>query len=66
MYKCEPVVTGVHAGLECGILLEKKKDMDCVSVGPNILNIHTTGEKLELASVERTRELLLKVIAHKE
>ena len=65
-YGQNPVVTGVHAGLECGILLEKKKDLDCVSVGPNILNIHTTKEKLDLASVERTRELIIKVMEIKE
>ncbi len=66
LYKKEPIVCGVHAGLECGILLEKKKDLDCVSIGPNILNIHTTREKLDLESVERTRELILKVISEKE
>ena len=65
-YGQNPVVTGVHAGLECGILIEKKKGLDCVSVGPNILNIHTTKEKLDLASVERTRELVLKVMEIKE
>ncbi|MCR4647706.1 MAG: beta-Ala-His dipeptidase [Lachnospiraceae bacterium] len=65
LYKKDPVVCGVHAGLECGILLEKKKDLDCVSIGPNILNIHTTRERLDLESVERTRELILKVISEK-
>ena len=65
-YGQNPVVTGVHAGLECGILIEKKKELDAVSVGPNILNIHTTREKLDLASVERTRELVIKVMQIKE
>ena len=46
-------------------LIDKKKDLDCVSVGPNILNIHTTSEKLDLASVERTRKLILDVLAYK-
>lgn len=64
-YDNEPVVCGVHAGLECGILIDKKKNLDCVSVGPNILNIHTTSEKLDLASVERTRKLILDVLAYK-
>jgi len=56
----------VHAGLECGILIDKKNDLDCVSIGPNILNIHTTGEKLDLESVERTRKLLFEVISKKD
>ena len=59
----EPVVCGVHAGLECGILLEKKEGLDAVSIGPNILNIHTTKEKLDLKSVERVKKLVDKVIA---
>ena len=65
-YGKEPVVCGVHAGLECGILISKKKELDCVSIGPNILNIHTTGEKLDLESVERTRKLLFDVISKKD
>lgn len=63
LYGEKPQVLGVHAGLECGIILSKKENIDAVSVGPNILNIHTTNEKLDLKSVERTRELLFKVIA---
>lgn len=59
------IVTGVHAGLECGILLSKKSDLDCVSIGPDIYNIHTTHEKLDLKSVERTMAVLRKVISTK-
>lgn len=56
------VITGVHAGLECGILISKKNNLDCISIGPDILNIHTTKEKLDLKSVERTVLLLRKII----
>ncbi|MBO4310852.1 MAG: beta-Ala-His dipeptidase [Lachnospiraceae bacterium] len=66
LYKKEPVVCGVHAGLECGILVSKKSDLDCVSVGPNILCIHTTEEKLDLSSVERTVKLIRDVISSKD
>ena len=66
LYNKEPLVCGVHAGLECGILIDKKSDLDCVSIGPNILNIHTTSEKLDLDSVERTGKLLFKVISKKD
>ena len=62
----KPLVTGVHAGLECGILRDKIKDLDCVSIGPNILNIHTVKEKLDLASCERTERLVLEVLKQKE
>lgn len=66
LYGKDPVVEGVHAGLECGILIEKKKEIDCVSIGPDILNIHTVKEKLDLASTERTFKLLVKVIGTKD
>ncbi|MBO7375392.1 MAG: aminoacyl-histidine dipeptidase [Lachnospiraceae bacterium] len=65
LYGEKPVVTGVHAGLECGILRDKIKDLDCVSIGPNILNIHTVKERLDLASCERTEKLVLEVLKNK-
>ncbi len=57
-----PVVTAIHAGLECGILAGKIKNMDAVSFGPNILHAHTPKERMEVASVERCWELLKKVL----
>lgn len=65
-YGKEPKVTVIHAGLECGILLEKNPKFDCISFGPDILDIHTTRERLDVASVERTWNYLLAVLADKE
>lgn len=62
MYGKEPLVNALHAGLECGILSEKIPDLDCVSFGPDIFDIHTTKEKLSLSSAERTWELILKIV----
>lgn len=62
-YGHTPEVTVIHAGLECGILIEKKPDLDAVSFGPNIPDIHTTRERLEVESVRRTWEYLLAVLA---
>ena len=50
----DPVVRVIHAGLECGVLGAKIPDLDCVSTGPNILEIHTVRERMEIASVQRT------------
>ena len=55
----EPVVNSIHAGLECGILADKLKGLDVVSMGPDILDIHTPKERLDIASVERTWKLIL-------
>lgn len=65
-YGHEPEVTVIHAGLECGILLEKNPKLDAISFGPDILDIHTTRERLDVKSVERTWKYILAVLADKE
>ncbi len=62
MFGAEPKVMAIHAGLECGLLSEKIRDLDCVSVGPQMHDIHTSREKLEIASTERTWNFLLEVL----
>ncbi|MBR4581662.1 MAG: aminoacyl-histidine dipeptidase, partial [Lachnospiraceae bacterium] len=66
LYGGEPVVTGVHAGLECGILAEKIDGLEAVSIGPNIKEIHTTREKLDIQSTIRTWDFILGVLAKKD
>ncbi|MBQ9110945.1 MAG: beta-Ala-His dipeptidase [Oscillospiraceae bacterium] len=61
-YGREPVVAGIHAGLECGIFSKKIKDADAVSFGPDIENIHTPKERLNIASVQRTWEFLKEIL----
>lgn len=56
----------IHAGLECGVISSKIDDFDCVSIGPNMLNIHTTEEHLDIASTKRMWEFLLKVLQEKD
>ena len=62
MFGKEPKVVAIHAGLECGLLSEKLPGLDCVSVGPQMHDIHTSREKLEIASTERTWKFLLEVL----
>ena len=61
-YGRKPEISVIHAGLECGLFSDKLKGLDCVSIGPDILDIHTVNEKLDIASTERTWELLLNVL----
>ena len=51
--------TPLHAGLECGILSGKLPELDCISLGPDLTDIHTPRERLHIASTERTWRLLL-------
>ncbi len=62
MYNAEPQVLAIHAGLECGLLGEKLPGLDCVSIGPQMHDIHTSRERLEIASTERVWNFLLKVL----
>jgi len=57
-----PEVVAIHAGLECGLLSEKLPGLDCVSIGPDMQDIHTSRERLNIASTERTWKFLLKVL----
>lgn len=61
-YGTEPVVYAVHAGVECGIFADKIDNLDCVSFGPELKNIHTTRETMNIASVQRTWNLLLETL----
>ena len=62
LYGKEPVVEGIHAGLECGIFASKLEELDAVSFGPQMQNIHTTNEVLSVSSTKRTWELVLKTL----
>ena len=62
MYGEAPKVVAIHAGLECGLLSEKIPGLDCVSIGPQMFDIHTSREKLDIASTERTWKYLLEVL----
>ena len=62
MFDKEPEVVAIHAGLECGLFSEKLPGLDCVSIGPQMHDIHTSREKLEIASTERTWKFLLEVL----
>ena len=62
MYGSSPEIVIIHAGLECGIFSEKIEGLDCVSIGPNNYDIHTTEERLSLSSLKRVWEFLLQVL----
>ncbi len=59
----EARVDVIHAGLECGIIYSKLPDMDIISIGPDMKDIHSPSERLNLASVELFWRTLEKLIA---
>jgi dipeptidase D len=62
MFSDELKVEAVHAGLECGLFIEKLPGLDAVSVGPTVFDVHTPQEKLDLASFYKVWLLLLNVL----
>ncbi len=61
-YSKDVKVNAIHAGLECGIFVNKIPNLDAVSIGPNLFDVHTYNEKLSISSVDRTYKLLLNVL----
>ncbi len=62
LYGKEPEVQVIHAGLECGLFYEKIPGLDCVSIGPDMKDIHTSEEKLSISSVQRVWDYLVEVL----
>lgn len=62
IYEKDARMEGIHAGLECGLLAGKIPNLDCVSMGPDILDIHTASERLSISSTKRVYEFLIEYL----
>lgn len=62
IFKRQPIVETIHAGLECGILLSKKPELEIVSIGPDIKDIHSVHEKLSIESARRSFQYVLDIL----
>lgn len=65
-YGKKPVLEAIHAGLECGILAGKIHDLDCVSIGPDLENVHTAEESMSIDSVGRVWAYLVDVLTSED
>ncbi len=65
-YGEKPKVEAIHAGLECGLLAGKIENLDCVSFGPQMNDIHTTEETLSISSTARVWEYLVELLETKD
>ncbi len=54
----KPEITATHGGLECGLFMDKRPDFDCVSIGPELHEVHSVRERLSIASTERLYHIL--------
>ena len=59
----EAAVAATHGGLECGLFIEKLPGLDCLSIGPDMRDIHSSAERLNIPSVERLYNLITEFLA---
>lgn len=62
IYEKEPKIEAIHAGLECGILAGKIDGLDGISIGPDMVGIHTFEEKLSISSTKRVFEFVVELL----
>ena len=63
LYNKEPIVEAIHAGLECGLFLDViSNDLDMIAIGPNMHDVHTPDEHLELDSAARVYSFLIETL----
>ena len=62
MFDKDIEIITIHAGLECAFFYKKIKGIDAISIGPDMWNVHTTGEKLSISSTEREWKYLLELL----
>ena len=58
----EPIVRSIHAGLECGLFLEKYPGMDMISFGPTLRGVHSPDEKVDIETVEKWWKHLVDIL----
>lgn len=58
----EPKIDAIHAGLECGLLKEKMADVDMISFGPNLYDVHTPQEHMSITSVQNVWEFIQRLL----
>lgn len=64
LYGTDPKVKAIHAGLECGLFLEKYPSLDMISFGPTLRGVHSPDERMLIPTVEKFWNHLLKVLAN--
>jgi dipeptidase D len=62
LFGVDPIVRSIHAGLECGLFLEKYPDMDMISFGPTLRMVHSPDEKINIETVQKFWDLLAEVL----
>ncbi len=62
LFNVEPKIKAIHAGLECGLFLEKYPNLDMISIGPDVIDVHSPDEKMKISSVPKFWDYLVKIL----
>jgi dipeptidase D len=62
LYKKEPLVKSIHAGLECGVLSGIYPEMEMISIGPNIFGAHSPDERAQISSTQKFWMFLVEIL----
>ena len=63
LFQVEPIVRSIHAGLECGLFLEKFPGLDMISFGPTMRGVHSPDERINIETVNKFWKLLVDVLS---
>lgn len=58
----EPEIVAIHAGLECGVFYSAIEGLDCISIGPDLFDVHTVNEKMSISSTEKIFNILIALL----
>jgi len=62
LYNKNAKVKAIHAGLECGLFLEKYPNLDMISIGPDMMDVHSPNERMKISSVGKFWDYLVKIL----
>ena len=62
LYNKTAKVKAIHAGLECGLFLEKYPNLDMISIGPDMTDVHSPDEKMKISSVGKFWDYLVRIL----
>lgn len=65
LFHNEPSIRAIHAGLECGLFLEKYPHLDMISIGPQMYGVHSPDERLSISSTQKCWKWLIAILAHR-
>jgi len=63
LFQTDPIVRSIHAGLECGLFLEKFPGLDMISFGPTLRDVHSPDEKIHIGSVQKFWDFLIQILS---